>query len=221
MEEINIITLGDSAVGKTSLINRITDKTFSDEHQVTVGFDFKYITRDYNKSFKSIKYYFWDTAGEENFNSLAEIYIRGKEIVLLVFSDLKTLNSLKKRWIEFYKQHADSENSKIIVVANKSDTFGDKYEEIRKLGKEFSMNINSFFIICSAKSKENIDNLEDHIELEAIRLIESRNIIEKRNSLTLKPIKNNKKNTSNVKTENSHKQTNVNINTKITNKVCC
>lgn len=222
METINIITLGHSNVGKTSLIKRITDKTFNDKNNTTIGFNVKNIIRDYNnKSFKSIKYVFWDTSGSEQYNSIAASYIRDKEIVLLVFCDLDTLDSLKDRWIEYYKQYADTKKSKIIVVANKSDTFGVKYEEIKKLGKEFSRGIDSFFIICSAKNKENIDNLEDHIELESIRLIESRNKQEKRKSLILEPTHNNKKNTSNVKTENSHKQTTINDDTKITNKGCC
>ena len=224
METINVITLGNQGVGKTCLIKRITHKPFSDEYQVTIGFNFECITKNYkNKSFKSIKYVFWDTSGAEQFNSLAANYIRDKEIVLLVFCDLDTLDSLKERWINYYKQYADANYSKIVVVANKSDTFGDKYEEIRKLGKEFCRDIDSFFVICSAKSKENIDNLEDHIELESIRLIESRNKNkqERPKSIKLEPIHNTTKNTSEVETKNNHKQTNVKINTTITNKVCC
>ena len=124
-------------------------------------------------------------------------------------------------WNNFYRDNSDIDKSKYIVVANKSDDFGDKYEEIRKLGKEFANSIDAFFITCLAKSKENIDNLDDHIELEAIRLIEERNKynkIETRKSMKLEPINHT---SSNNETNNSHNQKTINVNTRITNKVCC
>ena len=159
--------------------------------------------------------------GGENYNSLTANYIRGNEIVLFVFCDFGTLESLKTRLINFYRDNSDIDKSKFIVVANKSDEFGDKYEEIRKLGKEFATSIDYFFITWSAKSKENIDNLEDHIELEAIRLNEERNKynkIEKRKSMKLEPIKHT---SSKMEINNSHNQRTLNVNTQITNKVCC
>ena len=174
MEEISIITLGESAVGKTSIINRIIYKNY-EEMIPTISMELLTLTKDYKKkNFHQIKYQFWDTAGAERYNSLTMNYIRDKDIVLLVFCDLETFEVLVKRWYKFIKKNSDISRTKFIVVANKSDTFGDNYEDIRLKGKEFAREINAFFITCSAKSKENIDNLEDHIEYEAIKIIEQR-----------------------------------------------
>ena len=174
-EEISIITLGQSAVGKTSIIKRIIHNTYEETTKITISLEFHSLTKDYkNKSFNKIKYQFSDTAGGEIYNSLTMNYIRGKDIVLLVFCDLDSLEVLIKRWYSFIKNNSDISKTKFIVVANKSDTFGDKYEDIKKKGKEFARDIDAFFITCSAKSKENIDNLEDHIEYEAIKIIEKR-----------------------------------------------
>ena len=193
-EDISIITLGQSAVGKTSIIKRIIHNTYEETTRITISLEFHSLTKDYkNKSFNKIKYQFSDTAGGEIYNSLTMNYIRGKDIVLLVFCDLDSLEVLIKRWYSFIKDNSDVSKTKFIVVANKSDTFGDKYDDIKKKGKEFARDIDAFFITCSAKSKENIDNLEDHIEYEAIKIIEKREE-EKKNEKGKK-----KKNNKNIK----------------------
>ena len=175
-ETINIITLGQSSVGKTSIINRIVDNdNFEDNYEPTIGFDCLSITKEYNnKSFKSIKYIYWDTAGTENYNSITKRYIQDKDIILLIYCDLNSLEALKERWYELVKELIDVKNSIFLVIANKSDTFGDNYDQIKKKGKEFALEINSYLQFCSAKSRENIDNIIEHIEHEAIRLIEER-----------------------------------------------
>ena len=114
---------------------------------------------------KSIKYLYWDTAGAENFNSITKTYIKGKDIILLIFCDLNSLNALKERWYEFVKDLIDVKNSIFLVIANKSDTFGDNYDQIKKKGKEFALEIGSYFLICSAKSKENMDNVEEILNM--------------------------------------------------------
>ena len=183
METISIITLGEAAVGKTSILKRITQKTYEDNYSITLSLDFLYLTKDYkNKSFNQIKYHFYDTAGGETYNALTKNYIRGRDIVLLVFCDIDSLEVLQRRWFGFIKDNADISKTKFIVVANKSDTFGDNYEKIKSKGKEFARDIDAFFITCSAKSKENMDNLEDHIEYEAIRVIEARQEQQKKSS---------------------------------------
>ena len=99
-------------------------------------------------------------------------YIRKSDIVLLVFSTIETLNTIRERWYNFYKENANLEISKFILVGNKSDIFGDEREEIERQGQEFSEEINAHFITCSAKSKDNIDTLEQIIIDEAKRMID-------------------------------------------------
>ena len=99
-------------------------------------------------------------------------YICESHIVLLVFSDINTLNELKYRWNKFYKKNINIENSRIILIGNKSDTFGDNRDEIIRLGDQFVEEIDAFFIICSAKTGDNMDNLERYIISEVKRFID-------------------------------------------------
>ena len=114
-----------------------------------------------------------DTAGQERYHdSLPKQYLRDSHVVLLVFSNLKDLKVLKNRWFKYYKDNANTDKSKFIVVGNKSDIFGENEEEIKRIGGDFAEDIDAFFITCSAKSKDNIDNLENHILTEIKRIID-------------------------------------------------
>ena len=171
--KIKIITLGDGSVGKTSILTRIQDGTFSDETLQTTGYDKFCITRKYEKKNVMINLLFQDTAGQERFQqSIPDSFIRNSHIVLLVFCNIKTLNSLRNKWVSFYKEKANLDISKFILVGNKSDIFGEEKQEIEKQGQEFADEINAHFITCSAKSKDNMDILEQIIVNEAKGLID-------------------------------------------------
>ena len=204
---INIITLGDQYVGKTSIINRIKYQKFQDHLNSTIGIQLLTIKRKYEKKNIMILLNFKDTAGQEIFiSSMPLQYIRNSHIVLLVFSDIETLNSLKERWYTFYKAHANIENSKFILIGNKSDIFGNEKEEIIRQGQEFADEINAHFITCSAKSKDNMDTLEQIIVNEAKGLID----------LTEELLKEQNQNQSNNQNFNLNKRK-----VKKTNSGCC
>ena len=178
MEEktMKIITLGPSSVGKTSIIERIINRKFDINEKPTVGFVVKSIKKFYKKKNLSITYEFFDTSGQEKFmNLLPKSYIRNSKIVLLVFDSLNTLEVLKGRWFSFYKDNCSIETSKFIVIANKSDIFGDNDEDIRELGREFADEIDAPFLTCSAKSNDNIENIFSNIQTEVQRLIKEEN----------------------------------------------
>ena len=170
--KISVITLGDTGVGKTSIIKRIHDDSFQELMFSTHGMSDFFIERNYNKKNIKIVLCFKDTAGQELYKELPLQYIRNSHIVLLVFSTIETLNTIRERWYNFYKENANLEISKFILVGNKSDIFGDEREEIERQGQEFSEEINAHFITCSAKSKDNIDTLEQIIIDEAKRMID-------------------------------------------------
>ena len=172
-KKINIITLGASGVGKTSIINRMKEGKFDEYVSATIGMGFSTIIRPYNKRNMFIILNFHDTEGQEEYQEiLPKQYIRDSHIVLLVFDSVDTLNTLKNRWYTFYKENTNIKNSKFILIGNKSDTFGNEREEIIKQGDLFSQEINSYFITCSAKSADNIDNLERMIITEARRFVD-------------------------------------------------
>ncbi len=204
--KISVITLGDSGVGKTSIIKRIYDGTFQDVMFSTFGIGDFFVRRKYSKKNIQIVLCFKDTAGQESYQELPVQYIRKSHIVLFVFCDIETLNTLRERWYKFYKKNANIENSRFILVGNKSDLFGNEKEEIERQGQEFADEINAHFITCSAKSKDNLDTLEQIIVNEAKGLID----------LTVELLKEQKKNQSNNQNFNLNKRK-----VKKTNSGCC
>ena len=185
VKNINVITLGNSFVGKTSIIKRIKDGQFDENVKATISLDFFTIKRPYDKKNMIISLNFRDTSGYEMYQYiLPKQYIHDSHIVLLVFDSIETLNDLIKRWYNFYKENANIDNSKFILVGNKSDIFGNEIELLNKCAKEFADEIDAHFITCSAKSADNIDNLENYILREAKRFIDEEEKQTKKDSAT-------------------------------------
>ena len=170
--KINVITLGDCNVGKTSIINRIKTGKFEETYSPTIGFDYFVIKRKYEKKHLIISLNFKDTVGQEEYQELPMQYIRDSHVVLFVFCDIKTLNKIKERWVKFYKEKANEDNSRFILVGNKSDIFGDDRDKLIKQGEQFAEKIDALFLTCSAKSADNMDNLDRYITQEARRFID-------------------------------------------------
>ena len=208
VKNINVITLGNSFVGKTSIIKRIKDGQFDENVKATISLDFFTIKRPYDKKNMIISLNFRDTSGYEMYQYiLPKQYIHDSHIVLLVFDSIETLNDLIKRWYNFYKENANIDNSRFILVGNKSDIFGTEREEIIRQGEKFAEDIDAVFITCSAKSADNMDNLERFILTESKRFIDDednkknndKNNIDKQNKDKLTLDKNNSNNSTNKK----------------------
>jgi len=79
-----LILIGNSGVGKSCIIKRMGSNKFSEEHEVTIGADFTTIgARVNNRAY--LKMQFWDTCGQERYNSITRIFYRGSSCVLLCF----------------------------------------------------------------------------------------------------------------------------------------
>ena len=206
--DINVITLGDCGVGKTSIINRIKTNKFEEHYSPTIGFEFFSIKRKYEKKNLIISLNFKDTTGQEAYQAITNQYIRDSHIVLLVFCNFDTLNTVKNRWYRFYKENANIDSSIFILVGNKSDIFGKDRDELIKQGNQFAEEIDSLFLTCSAKSADNMDNLDRYITQEAKRFIDL----------------NEKESQENKKKSNTNNADNINLNKKIKDKhksKCC
>lgn len=81
--QLKLVLIGDSSVGKSSILLRFTDDTFSDKHSATIGVDFK--TRDMQFRGKLIRTTVWDTAGQEKFRAMTSSYYRGAHGIVLVY----------------------------------------------------------------------------------------------------------------------------------------
>ena len=171
--DLNVITLGETGVGKTSIINRLKNDSFN-ENELSTDYSTCFtLQRPFNKLNITMNLNFRDTVGQERkIDTLPKQYIRDSHIVLLVFCDIESLAVIKERWYKYYKENANIDNSRFILVGNKSDIFGDEREEIVKQGEKFAEEIDALFVSCSAKSKDNLDNVQRYIETEAKRYIE-------------------------------------------------
>ena len=186
--EINVITLGDVAVGKTSILNIIKGRDNNISNNDKNG-NFV-IQRKYEKKNMMISLNLMDSDSNQNNEKNIPIqYIRDSHIVLLIFCNIETLNHLKDRLYKFYKDNVDTHNSIFILIANKSDIFGDERDEIIKQGNKFAEEIDAHLITCSAKSEDNMDNLDRYITTEAKRFIdesEDENIIQETRSFKIR-----------------------------------
>ncbi|KAH8045530.1 GTPase [Aureococcus anophagefferens] len=102
---IKLLMIGDSAVGKTSLLLRYANDTFSSTFITTIGIDFKIKT--INLDGKRVKLQIWDTAGQEQFRTITRSYFRGAQGIVLVYdiTDRGTLNSVRS-WMAQINEHA-------------------------------------------------------------------------------------------------------------------
>ena len=172
--EIGVFLLGDKFVGKTSIIKRIKDGTFDDNISKTLDPDIFLIKRKYERINSMIELLFYDTPGTETKTNFFLNKIKNFHIILLVFSDIQSLNVLIDRWHKYYKKEINLDYPRFVLVGNKSDTFGKDREEIYKKGEIFAEEIDAHFLTCSAKNGDNLDNLDRYIYREATRYIDEK-----------------------------------------------
>ena len=149
-----ILTLGETTVGKTSLLNKFTENTFSKTQFATIGIDFK--LKKININGKTIELKIWDTAGQERYRNLTKQYYKGADGILLIFDLTKKETFLKiNDWIDQLNSHFNQDEISIILIGNKKDLSDREisYEEGNERGKE----LNILYFETSAKTGENVN----------------------------------------------------------------
>lgn len=150
---LKILIIGESNVGKSSLLLRFTEDMFNPEQQLTIGVDFrtKKITVDGN----TVKLAIWDTAGQERFRTLTPSYYRDAQGAILVYdvSNAKTFNKLET-WLNELDTHSTKPNIVKMVVGNKIDK--DHREVTREEGMKFARRHATLFIESSAKTRDGV-----------------------------------------------------------------
>jgi len=152
--QIKLLMIGDSGVGKTCLLLRYANDSFSPTFITTIGIDFK--IKNIEIEDKRVKLQIWDTAGQERFRTITTSYFRGAQGIVLVYdvTDRRSFESIRN-WISQIQQHADVHVNKILV-GNKCDMLDEKVvstEEGAKLASEFGME----FWETSAKNDVNVE----------------------------------------------------------------
>ena len=152
--DIKIITLGDSHVGKTSLIIKYIENKFSTTFVTTMGFDIKnkQITL---KDGTEAKLMIFDTAGQERFKSLAENYIRKANGILLVY-DISEKQSFQniENWMDSIREN--SNELPIILIGNKSDLNDERQVSIEE-GQQKADEFGCPFYETSCKTGDNVN----------------------------------------------------------------
>ena len=154
-----ILLLGDWSVGKTCLIMRYTENTFTEIHLTTVGLDYKLKNFKFDDG-KTIKVQIWDTAGQERYKTITKSYIKGANGIILVYdiTKKKTFEGIKN-WVKQIKESV-SQRVCVALVGNKVDKEEEREipkEEGEKLGSE----LNYPFYESSAKEGININECFD------------------------------------------------------------
>ena len=166
--ELKITFVGDAGVGKTSLIEQLINRKFSQEVPSTIGGGnfIKRITINQKKCQLSI----WDTAGQERFRSLSKIYLKNSNIVIYVYDITKreTFDNITKNWIPIIHELLGDKNIVFGIFGNKSDMYS--FDNVGfDNGKNLAEEINGFFFETTAQNYDNI--------MEAIRKLVNEYII--------------------------------------------
>ncbi|XP_039517320.1 ras-related protein Rab-18a [Pimephales promelas] len=141
---LKILIIGESGVGKSSLLLRFTDDTFDPEIGATIGVDFKVKTLavDGNRAKLAI----WDTAGQERFRTLTPSYYRGAQGVILVYdvSRRETFSKLEN-WLNELDTYCTRNDLVKMLVGNKIDKEDREIE--RDEGLKFARKHSMLFIV--------------------------------------------------------------------------
>ena len=154
---IKILTLGDTMVGKSSIVLRFSEDKFDDNQFATIGIDFK--TKYIKMGDSSVKVLIWDTAGQEKFQNIAKQYYKGANGVLLIY-DITRRKSFERVefWLKELKENNRLDELFICLVGNKIDLEEKrviKYEE----GEKYALDNNVHFLEVSARSGKGITEL--------------------------------------------------------------
>jgi len=150
-----LVLIGDSGVGKSCLLLRFADDTYTESHISTIGVDFK--IRTIQLEGKTIKLQIWDTAGQERFRTITSSYYRGAHGIIVVYdtTDNETFEHVKT-WLHEIDRYA-SENVNKLLVGNKSDLTSKRQVETES-AKEFADSVTIPFLETSAKNATNVED---------------------------------------------------------------
>ena len=158
---IKILTLGDTMVGKSSIVLRFSDDKFDENQFATIGIDFK--TKYIKVRDSSVKVLIWDTAGQEKFRNIAKQYYKGANGVLLIY-DVGNRKSFERIafWLKELKENNEIEKMYVVLVGNKID-LERKRVITKEEGEKYALDNDICFHEVSAKTGEGILDLFNDI----------------------------------------------------------
>ena len=160
---VKVVLLGESGVGKTSIINQFISKKFNPKMSTSVSAQFTSKIMEFPEQKRTLRFDIWDTVGQEKYRSLAKIFYKDAKAIIFVY-DITTeysFNELKNYWYEETKANSDG-NPILALVGNKIDLY-ESQKVSNNEGNDFAEKIGAIFQTTSAQSNSGIDTLFDNI----------------------------------------------------------
>jgi Ras-related protein Rab-8A len=151
---VKLLLIGESGVGKSCLLMRFAEESFTTSFITTIGIDFKIKTIELDG--KRIKLQIWDTAGQERFRTITTAYYRGAMGILLVYdvTDEQSFSRIRN-WIRNIEHHVPADGVDRILLGNKADMEEDKVVETGR-GQALATEFHMKFFETSAKTNLNV-----------------------------------------------------------------
>lgn len=161
-----LLMIGDSGVGKSSLLLSFTSDTF-EELSPTIGVDFK--VKHVTIGGKKLKLAIWDTAGQERFRTLTSSYYRGAQGIIMVYDVTRrdTFTDLSDIWAKEIDLYSTNQDCIKMLVGNKVDKEQDRVVT-KKEGMDFAREYGCLFIECSAKTRVNVEQCFEELVLKIL-----------------------------------------------------
>ena len=162
-ESIKVVLLGEAGVGKTCIIKQFTENKFDINVISSLSAQFVSKTIEYTDFGKALKFDIWDTVGQERFRSIAKIFYKDAQVIILVYdiTSQKTFDALTNFWYDEIKNNS-SGNPVFAVVGNKNDLY--QKQQVDPLdAKDFAKKLGGIFQLTSAMTSEGIGLLFDNI----------------------------------------------------------
>ncbi|KAF5175276.1 Ras-related protein rabc2a [Thalictrum thalictroides] len=180
-----ILLIGDSGVGKSSLLLSFISSSIDDNLSPTIGVDFKIKLLTVGE--KKLKLTIWDTAGQERFRTLTSSYYRGAQGIILVYDVTRreTFTNLSDIWAKEVELYSTNQSCIKMLVGNKVDK-DDERAVTREEGIALAQQCGCLFLECSAKTRENVQQCFEELALKILEvpsLLEEGSTLIKRNIL--------------------------------------
>jgi Ras-related protein Rab-5C len=163
-----VIVVGDSGVGKTTLISRLIDR-FDENASSTFGVS--YVSKDLEIEGTIIKFDIWDTAGQEKYHSLNRLFYNETKICIIVYdiTNKQSYQNVKDYW---YKEITNEISDKIIfgLAGNKSDLYS-KEEVKEEDARNYAREKNMFYSLISCYQNTGVDDFFNKLGKEYLKLI--------------------------------------------------
>ena len=158
VESLKIVLIGESGVGKTSIISQFIDQIFQDDQQSTIGGTFSTKTIKCSNG-KTVRLEIWDTAGQERYRSVTKMFYKDANVAALVYdiTSKYSFEELQRYWVEQVKE-SSPKNIILAIIANKSDLL--EFEQVDEgEARQFAQSINAFYTVTSAKNNSGVNDL--------------------------------------------------------------